>query len=107
VQVHVALSGPPRFEDDRLNGGGEPNLTPGLDGVSRSVNEALRGLLPVEPTISFDVPSRLDPSRCPEGRAVARLQVLDVPCQVRGDAAGEIEVGEEGWSERQPGPATA
>jgi phytoene dehydrogenase-like protein len=98
VQVHLALSEPPRFADERLSRAGQPHLTTGLDGVSRAVNEAARGLLPAEPTISFDVPSRLDPSRCPDGRAVARLQMLDVPCLPRGDAAGEIDVGDGTWS---------
>jgi phytoene dehydrogenase-like protein len=100
VQVHLALAEPPRFADERLARAGQPHLTTGLDGVSRAVNEAQRGLLPAEPTISFDVPSTLDPSRCPEGRAVARLQMLEVPTRPRGDAAGEIEVGGDGaWTD--------
>lgn len=98
VQVHLALSEPPRFADERLGRAGQPHLTTGLDGVSRAVNEATRGLLPAEPTISFDVPSQLDPSRCPEGRAVARLQMLEVPCRPRGDAAGKLDVGDGSWS---------
>jgi phytoene dehydrogenase-like protein len=61
--------------------------------------EALCGLLPKEPTVAFDVPTRLDPSRAPEGKAVARLQVLEVPCRPRGDAAGRIDVGDGTWTE--------
>jgi phytoene dehydrogenase-like protein len=99
VQVHLALSEPPRFADERLAGVGQPHLAGGLNATSRAINEALRGLLPAEPTISFDTPSTLDPSRCPPGKAVARLQLLDVPCHVRGDAAGEIQVGDAGWTE--------
>lgn len=96
VQVHLALSEPPVFPDARLGSVGQPHLGAGLDGVSRAVNEAARGLLPAEPTISFDTPSTLDPSRCPPGAAVARLQMLEVPCVLRGDAAGEIET--DGWT---------
>jgi phytoene dehydrogenase-like protein len=91
-QVHLALSEPPRFDDHRLNTAGEPHLTGGLDALSRSVNEATRGLLPVAPTISFDAPSNVDASRCPPGKAVARLQILDVPAVVRGDAGEVIDV---------------
>ncbi|MEU7135049.1 NAD(P)/FAD-dependent oxidoreductase [Streptomyces sp. NPDC046261] len=99
VQIHLALSEPPRFEDERLARTGQSHLTGGLDALSRSVNEATRGLLPAEPTISFDTPSAADPSRCPPGAAVARLQILDVPLRLRGDAAGRIDTGA-GWSEQ-------
>jgi phytoene dehydrogenase-like protein len=99
VQIHLALSEPAQFVDERLAGAGQPHFTGGLNAVSRAVNEAARGLLPAEPTISFDMPSTVDPSRCPPGMAVARLQILDVPCRPRGDAAGEIDVGEGGWTE--------
>ncbi|ONI90327.1 FAD-dependent oxidoreductase [Actinosynnema sp. ALI-1.44] len=96
-QLHLALSEPPRFADERLALAGQPHLSGGLDALSRSVNEATRGLLPAEPTISFDSPSTVDPERCPPGRAVARLQLLDVPTRPIGDAAGLIETN--GWTE--------
>jgi phytoene dehydrogenase-like protein len=101
VQIHLALSSPVRFDDERLAHAGQPHLVAagGLDAASRAVNEAARGLLPAEPTISFDTPSVLDPSRCPPGHAVARLQLLEVPSHVRGDAADEIRIGEHGWTE--------
>jgi phytoene dehydrogenase-like protein len=98
-QLHLALSEPARFHDERLMRVGQPHLTGGLNSISRAINEALRGLLPVEPTISWDTPSTLDPSRCPPGRAVARLQMLEVPTVVHGDAADKIHVGEHGWTE--------
>ncbi|WP_207930892.1 NAD(P)/FAD-dependent oxidoreductase [Streptomyces sp. 8K308] len=98
VQLHLARSEPPRFADERLAAAGLNHLTGGLDAVSRSINEAVRGLLPAEPTISFDTPSVADPARCPPGAAVARLQILDVPLRPRGDAAGRIEVGGGSWT---------
>lgn len=99
VQIHLALSEPARFADERLASVGQPHFTGGLDAISKAVNEAARGLLPAEPTISFDMPSALDSSRCPPGTAVARLQMLDVPCRPRGDAAGEITVTDGRWTE--------
>lgn len=99
VQVQLALSEPPQFPDDRMLRGGQVHLTTGLDGVSRACNEVLRGLIPAEPTISFDCPSQLDPSRVPAGRAVVRLQMLEVPRHPRGDAAGTIDVGDGTWTE--------
>lgn len=99
VQIHLALSEPAWFADERLAGVGQLHFTGGLDAISRAVNEAARGLLPAEPTISFDTPSTLDSSRCPPGTAVARLQMLEVPCRPRGDVAGEIEVCDGVWTE--------
>lgn len=98
VQIHLALSAPPDFPDERLRRCALIHLTTGLDGVSRAINEATRGLLPAEPTISFDVASTADPSRVPAGKAVARLQLLEVPRRPRGDAAGLIDVGDGTWT---------
>jgi phytoene dehydrogenase-like protein len=100
VQIQLAVSEPLRWPDARMGRGGQHHLTSGLDGISRSVNEAARGLLPEEPTISIDSPTVLDPSRAPAGKAIVRLQILDVPRQLRGDAAGKIRVGDDGaWTE--------
>jgi len=98
-QLHLALSEQPRFADERLDKVGLIHLTPGLSGLGLHVQEALSGLLPRDPTIAFDMPSNLDPSRAPEGKAVARVQILEVPCRPRGDAAGRIEVGDGTWTE--------
>ncbi|KKL08011.1 hypothetical protein LCGC14_2580190, partial [marine sediment metagenome] len=40
----------------------------------------------------------LDPSRCPEGKAVLWLQIPDAPRVIKGDAAGKIETAPE-WTE--------
>jgi phytoene dehydrogenase-like protein len=99
VQIHLALSEPPRFADGRLDNVGLLHLTPGLTGLTQHVQEALSGLLPREPTISFDVPTQLDPSRAPAGKATLRLQILEVPTRLRGDAAGQIDTGDGAWTE--------
>jgi phytoene dehydrogenase-like protein len=99
VQIHVALSEPPRWRDQRFDRVGLLHLTSGLDACSQAINEALRGLLPSEPTISLDVPTTLDPSRAPAGKATMRLQMLEMPCRPRGDAAGTIPVGDGTWTQ--------
>jgi phytoene dehydrogenase-like protein len=99
VQIHLALSEPPNFPDQRLNQVGQLHLTSGLDACSQAINEAICGLLPSEPTISLDSPTLLDPSRAPEGKATMRLQMLEIPCHPRGDAAGTIDVGDGTWTE--------
>ena len=100
MQIHFALSEPPRWEgDDRLAKTALVHVTPGLDGVSRAVNEAERGLLPAEATVVCGQPLTIDPSRAPEGKGILWIQLQELPWHVKGDAAGEIETGDGTWTE--------
>ena len=74
------------------------HLTPGLDGVSRAVNEADRGLLPAEATIACGQPCAVDPSRS-ESSSILWIQLQELPTRVKGDAAGELDVGDGTWTE--------
>ena len=100
MQIHLALSEPPRWAgDERLARTAIVHLTPGLDGVSRAVNEAERGLLPAEATIVAGQPLAVDPSRAPEGKWILWIQLQELPSRVRGDAAGELDAGDGSWTE--------
>ena len=100
MQIHFALSEPPRWEgDDRLASTAIVHLTSGLDGVSRAVNEADRGLLPAEATIVVGQPVALDPGRSPGGRSILWIQLQELPWHVKGDAAGELETRDGTWTE--------
>jgi phytoene dehydrogenase-like protein len=100
MQIHFALSEPPRWEgDERLGRTAVVHVTPGLDGVSRAVNEAERGLLPAEATIVVGQPLTIDPSRAPEGAGILWIQLQELPWRVKGDAARELDVGEGTWTE--------
>src|SRR4029078_7572699 len=93
---------------ERAEGGGDDrrartaivHLTPGLDGVSRAVNEAERGLLPAEATVVVGQPLTMDPSRAPEAAGLLWIQLQELPWQVKGDAAGELDVGDGTWTEQ-------
>jgi phytoene dehydrogenase-like protein len=89
-QLHYALDAVPEWLSPGLEQVGLIHLADGIDSVSKSSNEAERGMLPVTPTICVGQPSALDPSRCPPGKAVLWLQVPDAPCLIKGDTAGEI-----------------
>ncbi|HEY6032456.1 MAG TPA: NAD(P)/FAD-dependent oxidoreductase [Gaiellaceae bacterium] len=100
MQIHFALSEPPRWEgDERLGRSAIVHLTPGLDGVSRAVNEADRGLLPAEATVVVGQPLTMDESRAPAGKGLLWIQLQELPWQVKGDAAGELDVGDGTWTE--------
>jgi phytoene dehydrogenase-like protein len=100
MQIHFALSEPARWEGDQRRGETAViHLTPGLDGVSRAVNEAERGLLPAEATVVVGQPLTMDPTRAPDGAGLLWIQLQELPWQVKGDAAGEIRVGDGTWTE--------
>jgi len=100
MQIHFALSEPPQWKgDERLGKTAIVHVTPGLDGVSRAVNEAERGLLPAEATVVCGQPLTVDPSRAPEGKGMLWIQLQELPWEVKGDAAGELDTGDGTWTE--------
>jgi phytoene dehydrogenase-like protein len=100
MQIHYALRERPRWEgDERLAQTAIVHLTPGLDGVSRAVNEANRGLIPAEATIVCGQPMTMDGTRAPEGSWILWIQLQELPSRPKGDAAGEIDVGDGTWTE--------
>jgi len=101
MQIHLALGEPPDwYGDERLARTAIVHVTPGLDGVSRAVNEAERGLLPAEATIVCGQPMAVDPSRGPDGSWIVWIQLQELPAgRVKGDAAGELDVGDGTWTE--------
>jgi phytoene dehydrogenase-like protein len=101
MQIHIAMSEPPDwYGDERLARTAIVHVTPGLDGVSRAVNEAERGLLPAEATIACGQPMAVDPSRGPDGSWIVWIQLQELPAgRVKGDAAGELSVGDGAWTE--------
>ncbi|HEX3291751.1 MAG TPA: NAD(P)/FAD-dependent oxidoreductase [Gaiella sp.] len=103
MQIHLAMDEPPRWQGpdaERLARTAIVHVTPGLDGVSRAVNEAERGLLPAEATIVAGQPCAVDPSRAPDGKWIVWIQLQELPAgRVKGDAAGELDVGDGTWTE--------
>ena len=102
MQIHLALDALPQWtspDAERLARTAMVHVTPGLNGVSRAVNEAERGLLPAEATIVVGQPCTVDPSRAPAGKSVIWIQLQELPKRPSGDALGEIDVGDGSWTE--------
>ena len=89
-QVHYALDRVPEWTLPGLEKVALIHLSDGIDAVSKSANEAERGMLPEVPTICVGQPCTMDPSRCPEGKAILWLQIPDAPRVIKGDAGGSI-----------------
>jgi phytoene dehydrogenase-like protein len=102
MQIHIAMREQPDwYGDERLARTAIVHVTPGLDGVSRAVNEAERGLLPAEATIVCGQPMAVDPSRAPDGSWIVWIQLQELPAgRVQGDAGGELDVGDGTWTEK-------
>ena len=99
MQVHYALAEPPQWPDPDLAKVAYVHITADLDGVSKAVNEAERGLLPEMGTIVVGQPVALDPSRTPDGGWTLWVQLQELPSHIKGDAAGEIAVPPDGiWT---------
>lgn len=101
MQIHLALSEPPRWPggDARLERTAILHVCEGLNGVSRAVNEAERGLLPADPTVVLGQPAAVDPSRCPKGSWIFWIQLQELPSRPLGDAAGELDTANGEWTE--------
>src|SRR6478735_10661449 len=67
--------------------------------VSREVNEAERGLLPAVATVVVGQPLTMDASRAPDGAGLLWIQLQELPWQVKGDAAGELDTKDGTWTE--------
>ncbi len=92
MQIHLALSEPPQWPDAGLQKVAMVHVTPGLNGVSRAVNEAECGLLPQTATVVVGQPTALDASRAPKGGWILWLQLQELPKDgsIKGDAANKI-----------------
>jgi phytoene dehydrogenase-like protein len=101
MQIHLALSEPPQWPggDARTLRTAIMHVNDGLNGVSRAVNEAERGLLPADPTVVVGQPMAVDESRGPKGRWILWLQLQELPSRPQGDAAKLLDVGDGTWTE--------
>ncbi|MET9021955.1 NAD(P)/FAD-dependent oxidoreductase [Actinopolymorpha sp. NPDC004070] len=97
MQIHVALSGPIGWRDERLGTIPLVHLSDGSSSTGIACAEAEAGLLPRRPTLVVGQQYVLDPSRVPAGAASLWLQLQEVPHLPRGDAAGELDTAS-GWT---------
>jgi phytoene dehydrogenase-like protein len=100
MQIHLALDEPPAWSNPAMANVAMVHVTPGLDGVSRSINEATRGLLPHAATIVVGQPCVPDATRAPPGKSILWIQLQELPPVIRGDASATIECPADGtWTE--------
>ena len=97
MQLHFALKESPAWNHEVLGRTPVIHLSSGSASTAIACAEAEAGLLPRRPTLVVGQQSVLDPSRAPEVGAPLWIQMQEVPYELRGDAAGEIDT-TEGWT---------
>jgi phytoene dehydrogenase-like protein len=97
MQVHVALSGPPKWRDQRLNRVPLVHISDGSASTAIACAEAEAGLLPRRPTVVVGQQFILDPARVPPGAGALWLQLQEVPFDPHGDALGQLDT-TPGWT---------
>lgn len=103
MQVHVALSKPLEWKDERLAGIPLVHLTNGSGSTGIACAQAEAGLLPARPTVAVGQQQLIDPSRitgeaAEQGKGMLWLQLQEVPGTPLGDAAGVLDTSR-GWTE--------
>ncbi|SFS78288.1 phytoene desaturase family protein [Saccharopolyspora flava] len=97
MQIHVALSAPLQWRDERLADFPIVHLTDGSASTGIACAEAEAGLLPRRPTVVVGRQYLLDETRVPTGAASLWLQLQELPFDPVGDSAGELDTSG-GWT---------
>ena len=91
MMIHLALDELPDWRAGaELRRFAYVHLSPSLDAMSRTYQQAMAGMLPDEPVLVVGQPTAIDPSRAPQGKHVLWVQVRMLPPEITGDAGGQI-----------------
>jgi len=90
MQIHLALSEPPRWADPQLASAAMVHVLDSVDSLAESVTAANHGMLPRRPTIAVGQPLTVDPSRAPQGQGLLWIQLQENPRHPHGDSAGQL-----------------
>lgn len=99
MQIHVALSAPLAWRDERLASVPLIHLSDGSASTAIACAEAEAGLLPRRPTVVVGQQYLLDPTRVPDGAASLWIQLQETPYSPAADSAGELDV-KNGWTKQ-------
>jgi phytoene dehydrogenase-like protein len=95
MMVHLALKAPLKWNAGaELSNFAYVHVAPSYDHMTQAYSEAMAGLLPQSPVLVVGQPTAIDPSRAPEGKHIAWVQVRVLPKHVTGDAANKIKLKE-------------
>lgn len=96
--IHLALDGLPPWSESELAEVAMLHIHDSMAQTTRSLAEVRAGLLPARATLAIGQKAAVDPSRVPPGKFCLWIQLHEIPRNVLGDSAGEIDCSR-GWSE--------
>jgi len=96
--IHLALDGVPQWSDPELAKVAMLHMHDSIEQTTQSLAQVKAGLLPARATLAVAQKPAVDPSRVPDGKWSLWLQLHEIPRDLKGDAAGEIDC-INGWSE--------
>lgn len=97
VKIDWTLDGRIPWAAEGARDAGTVHVAEGIDALDKQAAEMSRGLIPETPYLVMGQYAAIDPSRAPEGKETA-WAYTHVPQQVRGDAAGQLNVQGDKWS---------
>ena len=98
VKVDWNLDQPIPWKSEAARRAGTLHLADSVDALTKSTAELARGLVPETPFLIMGQQSMTDPTRMPPGKETV-WAYSHVPREIRGDAAGELDVGEGIWTD--------
>ena len=92
VKVDWALSAPIPWSAPGARRAGTVHVAEGIDALTETTSQVVRGLLPARPYLVLGQYSMVDPTRAPAGAETA-WAYTHVPRAIRGDAGGDLRGG--------------
>jgi beta-carotene ketolase (CrtO type) len=91
--IYLALDGPADYDagPDAQTSAYVHASPPSFEYLARIYTECRSGRIPASPFMVMLNDSMIDPGRCPEGKAVMKVLVHNVPYEISGDATGKID----------------
>jgi phytoene dehydrogenase-like protein len=91
--IYLALDGPVNYDagPDAQASACVHASPPSFEYLARIYTECRSGRIPAFPFIVMLNDAVIDPSRCPEGKAVMKVLVHNVPYEISNDATGKID----------------
>jgi phytoene dehydrogenase-like protein len=93
MMIHLALDEPLGWKvEAELSEFAYVHVALTLEHMTRAYDQAMPGLLPIDPVLVVGQAAAIDPSRAAAGKHVLWVHVLVLPAIILGDAAGQASV---------------
>lgn len=96
--IHLALNCRPQWPTPDLQDAAMIHVCDGIEQITQSLADVRNHQLPARATLAIGQKDAVDPTRSPEGKWSLWIQLHEIPREVRGDAADELDCSK-GWTD--------